>query len=628
MPRPMRNDSALAPPSAPDGGGEKKALAAPLAGEETDRAGRGPAAAWLETVTGTRPLLLIAPHGGRAGAAARATLHPKVNDLHTADITRELARRLGAHALINARMDRNRLDCNRIGQLAARAPWLLELIAGRLEQMAAQAGQVWVLLIHGWNVIEPRLDFGVGARAGPAGLSPAGAACVSASDDFINGPLSLLARRLRANGIIASWGARYPGGGRHNLLQAFTERHRASDIGALARLAALAARGALEAAQLELSVTLRLPGELRERTTDAVADSFSRSATQGKNGRFGGRQAAAVRLTVSRQPAAAPARPPAPAPTRFGMEFYDPSARLGGMASFDLGGGASGARLMLLLGDRRVALFTAEGRPRLEGDRLWLGPLALSAGAFGLHFEFSGPLVVVPDGRAYLSIERALASGTIEEAARVSLSFDFNSGLAPASALAALGRQRGGDSTALTSFGRLEGSINLDGNSYELDGYGRCGRSFTGIGPARFRARRMVWACFPSHPELNAVEARLVSAALGGGHHRTASIFNADGAAACELERLGLEAPTPRDSPRRLSAALRLADGRRRALVGAVECFVPLSRPGPEQSRIYTSLGFARFSLDGHPGSGMFEYSRLSDGGAASSTDSEDESDD
>jgi hypothetical protein len=58
-------------------------------------------ASWLEVIEGPAPILLIAPHGGCAGAASRSTLHPKVNDLETAAITRDLAQRLGAAALIN-----------------------------------------------------------------------------------------------------------------------------------------------------------------------------------------------------------------------------------------------------------------------------------------------------------------------------------------------------------------------------------------------------------------------------------------------------------------------------------------------------------------------------------------------
>src|SRR5271156_623896 len=113
--------------------------------------------AWLEVVGGAAPILLIAPHGGRAGPAARATLHPKVNDLETAAITRELAHRIGAAALINAAMDRNELDCNRLSQIAAKAPWLLDLIANQVAAIVERHGRAAVLLIHGWNVIEPRV---------------------------------------------------------------------------------------------------------------------------------------------------------------------------------------------------------------------------------------------------------------------------------------------------------------------------------------------------------------------------------------------------------------------------------------------------------------------------------------
>jgi len=85
---------------------------------------------WLEVIDSDSPLLLIAPHGGRAEPRTRALLNPKVNDLHTADITRTLANRLGASALINVGMDRNRLDCNRLSQIIEQAPWLLEMISG------------------------------------------------------------------------------------------------------------------------------------------------------------------------------------------------------------------------------------------------------------------------------------------------------------------------------------------------------------------------------------------------------------------------------------------------------------------------------------------------------------------
>src|ERR1700692_1539968 len=95
---------------------------------------------WLEVIDCDSPLLLIAPHGGRAEPRTRSMLNPKVNDLHTAEITRGLPARLGAWARINVAMDRNRIDCNRLSQIIERAPWLLELIAERVGAIVARHG--------------------------------------------------------------------------------------------------------------------------------------------------------------------------------------------------------------------------------------------------------------------------------------------------------------------------------------------------------------------------------------------------------------------------------------------------------------------------------------------------------
>ena len=365
-----------------------------------DEAAAARSARWLRTPDGDAPLLLIAPHGGHAGPATRALLNPKVNDLHTADITRELARRLDAGAIINAGMDRNRLDLNRLSQVMSEAPWMLELIAARLERIVARSGRAVVLLIHGWNVIEPRVDLGVGVKSSGATLLPACGAHVSASDGFINGPLLDFIQALRRNGIKPSFGLRYPGAGANNLLQAFTQRHASSPVGPLRRLAALNARGALEAVQLELSVALRMPGRLRVETIAAIAESFARCDRPGPShtkrvastrrvghanlGEHANRIEAAGRIEIVRT---AEVHPPAPrravkpssssGPLRVGLEFYDSSAQLGAMASFDLGAGAAGARVMAVAGRERIALFTAEGRVERTAQSLTLGPLAL-----------------------------------------------------------------------------------------------------------------------------------------------------------------------------------------------------------------------------------------------------------
>ncbi|HZO80104.1 MAG TPA: hypothetical protein VFB33_00285 [Candidatus Binataceae bacterium] len=583
--------------------------------------GRAPhaAARWLETCEGDAPLLLIAPHGGRAGAAARAALHPKVNDLHTAEITRELSARLGAGAIINRAMDRNRLDLNRLSQVMEAAPWMLELIAERLERLAARHRHATVLLVHGWNVIEPRVDLGVGLKSSGDTLRPARGAHLSASDGFINGALLDLSERLRRDGILASFGLRYPGGGANNLLQAFTQRHAASPLGALRRLAALSARGALEAVQLELSVALRMPGRLRARTLDAIAQTFGRdqSPLTPRRRRIVVVHAGETRAPLAQSSATALrlAQPVAAAsPLRVGLEFYDPMAQVGAMASFDLGPGAAGARVMALVGRERIALFTAEGRVERTPHRLALGPLVLAADGGRLIFEFRGPAVVVDDGHAYLSVEQALARATLHDAMELRAEFvpwSQPERAAASDGAALLEMLAHPERSADAAFGRVTGRFGLAGTAHPIDAVARAGRSFTGVGGGEFHARRMVWAAFPGAGAPRALETRAVLD--GGGKHRLdARLLDCDGWAPREAQSIVLTPAASRRPPQRIAARLRTsASGRAEPLLaGEVHSFVMLSRPGPAQSRILTTLGFATFRLGGYLGAGMFERSR------------------
>ena len=45
-----------------------------------------------------------------------------------------------------------------------RRPGFLREVAGRVEELIDRHGHVLVLVIHGWNVVEARIDFGLGAR--------------------------------------------------------------------------------------------------------------------------------------------------------------------------------------------------------------------------------------------------------------------------------------------------------------------------------------------------------------------------------------------------------------------------------------------------------------------------------
>jgi hypothetical protein len=577
-------------------------------------------ARWLQTPDGEAPVLLIAPHGGHAGPATRAMLHPKVNDLHTADITRELAHRLGAGAIINAGMDRNRLDLNRLSQVMSEAPWLLELIATRLERIVVRSGRAVVLLIHGWNVIEPRIDVGIGVKSANGTMLPACGAHVSASDAFVNGPLLDFVQALHRSEIEPTFGLRYPGAGPNNLLQAFTRRHAASPIDALRRLAALNARGALEAVQLELSVALRMPGRFRTETIAAIAESFARcdlAAASSRASRIDRLGRIEIIRTVE-VPSPAPrhaVQQPSTGPLRVGLEFFDASTQIGAMASFDLGAGAAGARVMAVAGRERIALFTAEGRVARSAHSLTLGPLALQMQDGRLRFDFAGPAVVVEDGTAYLSVENALAKASLQEAMELHVEFE----VWPAGGASAqprtemlvewIGRAEHGDGI----YGRITGHCSLAGATHRVEAVGRLGRSLVGIGNGAFNERRMIWAAFPDESSPRAVEARTLTDDTGAAR-TNARVLDRERWTDANLERLKLTPAAPRRPPRRISALLRSPeDSDGLAIDGEVLSFVMLSRPGPAQSRILTSLGFARFDIGDHGaelrGAGMFECS-------------------
>jgi len=223
---------------------------------------------------------------------------------------------------------------------------------------------------------------------------PAGFSLRLGQRRFINGPLTDLAERLRQLGIKPSYGMRYPGGGVQNLLQAFSSRHRLSPVAALRKISQISIGGVVDAAQLELSVALRMPGELRGRCEDAIAAAFAPNRTALRPPR--------TPIIVNRAPRPRVAKPEigaaatVAAPRRVGIEFFDSDTRIGAMASFDVGGAGMGARIMLLFDHCCAALFTAEGRPTRSESSVTHGPLSLTREGDSIVLKFRGPAVIVP----------------------------------------------------------------------------------------------------------------------------------------------------------------------------------------------------------------------------------------
>jgi hypothetical protein len=344
----------------------------------------------VEVVRGASPLLLVAPHGGRRDPArlpwTRGGL--RTNDLRTAELTRELAVATAASALVNDGIDRNDVDLNRIGTAHARAPHFLEALAGLLEETIDRHGRALVLAIHGWNVVQPVVDLGIGYC--PGRHAPGEPPGPSVSAAFIAGALAPLVRALEARGIAAPVGVRYPGRGRENLLQLFTERHRDDARPLVRRLAGLGRHA--DAVQLELGLPLRWPGPWRGRFVDAIVQCLPALL---------GRWRAGDALST-------PAAAPTPA-AGCSLEFA--SDAVCGLVAVDRAGG----RLLLFDEPDRVALFTGE---RIGGEASHdVGGLSLAPLGEGAHrLRYDGPLLRFPDTAPFLDLEAGLAAATLTAA--------------------------------------------------------------------------------------------------------------------------------------------------------------------------------------------------------------------
>ena len=167
------------------------------------------------------------------------------------------------------------------------------------------------------------------------------------------------------------------------------------------------------------------------------------------------------------------------------------------------------------------------------------------------------------------------------------------------------------------------GAVEIEGATRAINGFARAGMSFTGLGPQKFSARRMVWASFDGGGEPGALEARSLEVD-GGDAVKSGRILRAGKWSECELSELAIDANFVEEPPHRIAASLVCGDGLSLELDGRVECFIPLSRPGPDSSRIYTSLGFAKFRAGTQVGAGTFEFSRRAESVLTSADDTDD----
>jgi hypothetical protein len=360
----------------------------------------------MQVRSGTAPLLLVAPHGGRRDPERRPWSEGsvRVNDLHTGDLTLQLAERLDADALINLDVDRNDVDLNRIRQVRTRAPWFLGLLAEHLKTLRQRHQRPTVLFIHGWNVVNPACDVGIGVAADGRGTD-GDRSRPSVDAEFLAEHIRVFRASCDASAIATGLGWRYPATNPDNLVQLFTGQHLQN---ADPRIRDLARHGLpVNAVQLELSIPLRWPGMWRSRFIDACAAAFDdRPATRRH-----------ARASVARLQGAAPEEIPKRI-TRTTLQFHAAGAGIAGVAAFDDAGSLTTGRLLLLPESEGMYLFTGEAREAFPPGCIKVGPLVLTRRADdGLTLGYEGPLLAFPDRTPFLDLETGLSRAHTQEVA-------------------------------------------------------------------------------------------------------------------------------------------------------------------------------------------------------------------
>jgi hypothetical protein len=389
-----------------------------------------PVPAYLALRQGTRPVVIVAPHGGRRHRPIRRG--DGVNDLETAAIACELAERLDAHAIVNHGLDRNDIDLNRITHLTDRAPEVLALLSSAIDA-ASRGGLVpLVLFVHGWNMVVPCCDVGIGVRrrAGEiTGRFP------TLSRARFDSTIAAMEEELAQRGVSASIGRRYTASGRDNAAQLFSGRHAAHENSTVAALSLLAIDERVDAAQLELGIPLRWKGRLRDALIDGLVAALSRETETGVA------DPGAVSSSTRAASTAAPdetrvpvprvssgweidARPRdaavGPAEPAYALQaVLDPTAGLATFCGVESTGPRSmAARFSLVFTDGSMMLLVGEGEWSGVPGHYQLEGFDWRATEDGARIEvrLRAPMIRYPTHDAYLDLEQGLAGSRLEDA--------------------------------------------------------------------------------------------------------------------------------------------------------------------------------------------------------------------
>ena len=384
----------------------------------------------IERRRGRIPLVLVAPHGGRRTRDRRAG--DQLNDLHTADLARDLADRLDAHLVANREIDRNELDLHRVSELVDGGLPFLDALVSAIDLAGADGSVPLVAFVHGWNAVLPSCDLGAGLRRRGDRLT---GRWPTLRRSTLSGLVAAIEDAFGARGLGTGLGLRYPASGSDNATQLLSGRHDGHDHPAVADLGRRARAGKIDGLQLELGIPLRWPGPTRDAALDALAGTLGRAlASPGWSAR--------TERAEWDLPPNVRRRDLGPPP---GDGFELQTILDGGRAALFAGASATtpadmAARICLLRDDGTLALFVGEGPWTGTPGRYDLGPFGGSVGHGSLALRYDGPAMVHDHG-AFVDLERGLVRGRLTDLA-VELAGDPAPGGGPVR-----GRVRSGETT-------------------------------------------------------------------------------------------------------------------------------------------------------------------------------------
>jgi hypothetical protein len=258
-----------------------------------------------------------------------------------------------------------------------------------------------------------------------------------------------------------------------------------------------------------------------------------------------------------------------------------------------------------MLPDGATAMFTAEGKSEFWRGGTKLGALSVQAAGRMVRLQFRGPALITPPGVSFCDIENALAASTLDERMDIEAGFLRDQRLDVASLAESLLEE--GPGTRMTLFGRAIGRIALAGSVYQIKGVARAGSALSALDDAGFERRQTIWIVSEENGRARGFGLR----SLEADGHITFDLEPGNDERPAQVAGFAMPDASPQAPPERISALLVDRDGSRLKIDGQVTAFLPLMRPGPAGGRIFTSLGLARFAINGVPGAGMFEQSRL-----------------